>query len=122
MNWKDFGKAVANISGLVAGIGPIFAASTKNTKDDAIVARATDTLTQIVGVVESVEVFNAALTAPVAGTEKARASGPMVAQIIIRSMSASGKKLDDGKKEKFAAACASMGGNVADIMDCFKDD
>lgn len=122
MNWASFGKAVANVGGLVAGIGPIFAASTKNTKDDAIVARTVDTLNQIVGVVESVEVFNAALSAPVTGAEKARASGPMVAQIILRSMAASGKKLDDAKKDKFAAASAAMGGNVADIMDCFKDD
>jgi hypothetical protein len=121
MNWGAFGKAVANVGGLVAGIGPIFAASTKNTKDDMIVARTVDTLNQIVGVVESVEVFNAALTAPVTGSEKAKASGPMVAQIIIRSMEASGKKLDGDKREKFAAACAAMGGNVADIMDCFKD-
>ena len=115
---KKLGQVLANVAGIVAGYGPVFTSFTKSTKDDAIVAVVSSELAQIQGVVASVEAFGAVLGTP--GADKARAAGPLVGQIVLKSMQASGHELDKDKTDKFLAACTAMSGAYADIMDCFK--
>lgn len=69
-------------------------------------------IAEIGNVVVSVEAFGQMAGLP--GAQKAKLAGPQIAQILMNSTLLVGKKIHD--PVLFAKACASMGGDMADIL------
>jgi hypothetical protein len=81
-----------------------------------------DKLSQISALVKQIEVIGQNMKSPIPGPEKAQAIAPLVAQVILSSSLAAGKKMNPAKEAAFSAACTAMGGVVADIENCFEPD
>lgn len=112
---KKFGQVVAQILGLVTGIGPLLG----NAYPAAASAISTtgDTLNRILGVVMSVEATGAALSLP--GPQKLAAAAPQVAQVILASAFLAQHEIAD--PEKFKSAVATITSGVADLLNSLKD-
>lgn len=54
------------------------------------------------------------------GADTAKALGPLVAQVILKSTLVAGKKIAD--QAKFNAACIAIGGDVADVLNSLHED
>ena len=124
MNARKFlstlGRAVVNAAGIVTGVGPILgpivssvAHATPTKVDDAVV----DTLAKLRGIVEAVEVFGQ--SAGVAGPDKAKAAGPLVAQVFLSSSAFAGHTV--ANEAEFKAACVDIAAGVARAMNALDD-
>jgi hypothetical protein len=81
-----------------------------------------DKLSQIGSLVMTAEGMITTVLGPGNGPQKAQAVGPYVAQIVMSSSLVAGKKMSPGQQSAFMAACTALGGNVADILNCFEPD
>lgn len=118
---KKFGQLVANIAGVVAGIGPIFAAAIPGKAGQAIQTGIND-FEQVAGVVQTVETVFTTINGPDAktGPEKLLAATPLVAQVILQSSALAGKKIAD--PTLFQSGCAKVAGGFADILNSIHPD
>lgn len=112
---KKFGQVVAQILGLVTGIGPIFGASIPGSA--SAIAVAGDTLDRILGVILAVEATGAALTLP--GPQKLAAATPQVAQVILASAFLAHHDIAD--PAKFKASMTQITSGFADLLNSLKD-
>lgn len=81
-----------------------------------------DKLDQIGSLVVTAEGMITTVLGPGSGPKKAQAVGPYVAQIVMSSSLVAGKKILAGQQQAFMAACTALGGDVADILNCFEPD
>lgn len=77
-----------------------------------IVQRITKDLAEIANVIIAVEAVGQLKGMP--GPEKAKAAGPLVAQIVLQSTILAGKKI--AKPDLFNAGCVNIAGGVADVL------
>ena len=110
------GKVLA----VVLGFGPAIATLTPTKKDDEIMAKLVDPLTQIAGIVVQVEGMAQALDVPLPGADKLKMATPIVAQIIVQSSILAGKEI--ANPELFKAGCASIASGMADVLNSIKAD
>jgi hypothetical protein len=81
-----------------------------------------DKLSQISSVVQTAEVMIGGVMGPGSGEQKAAAAAPLIMQIVMSSELVAGRKIDPSKQTAFAAACKSLGSDVADILNCLEPD
>ena len=118
MNWlKKAGQVIANVVGIVSGVGPIFAAAIPGTKDDAAIKRVQDGLTEVAQWVTITEGMFASVQQST-GLEKLNAATAFVAQVIQRAEFMAGKEIMD--EARFAAAVRGITSNVADLLSSLK--
>ena len=120
---KKLGVAIAKgsvVLGKVTGYWPMIEGAVQTFAPKAADEMATigDTLTKIGGVVVQVEAVGAALQLP--GAQKLTAASPLVAQLILQSDLARGRKIDD--QEEFARGVAKITEGVVDVLNSFKDE
>lgn len=119
MSWLQKLKDVAKAGSTIIPIyGPLIAALIPGTRDDAIIARTSDTLTGLTSIIASVQVSAEALKGAgidVTGAHKLAMATPAAVQAILQSAVMAGKKVKD--PVKFQAACAGITSNLADLMD-----
>lgn len=110
---KKFGSAILKVTQIVTGLGPVFSATIPQSSGAVI----TSELQQLAGVIATVETVGQALGT--AGADKAKAAGPLVAQVILQSSFMVGKKIAD--EALFTKACTALGGDVADLLNSLHD-
>lgn len=79
-----------------------------------------DKLSQIGGLVKSVEVIADKLVGPGAGQRKAEAIAPLVAQVLYTSELVAGMEMLPGTEAEFNAVCVSFASDTARLLNCFK--
>lgn len=112
---KKFGQVVAQILGLVTGLGPVFGASIPGSA--SAISAVGDTLERILAVILSVEATGAALALP--GPQKLAAATPQVAQVILASAFLAHHEIAD--PTKFKGAIAQITSGFADLLNSLKD-
>lgn len=119
---KILGAALATGTQLVPFLnlfGPIATAVIPGDKDDKVLAKVGSELAQFNAIVANMEGLGILLADKnISGADKARAAGAQMGQVVLQSMQAGGYKLND--EPKFKEACSRLGGDWADIMECFK--
>jgi hypothetical protein len=112
---SKIGQIVLKTTQLLLGFGPLI----NSTFPDASgkVVAVVDKLTEISDVIIKVEVFGQALN--LQGSDKLKAAGPMVAQIILSSAILADKKIAD--PVLFARGCTNIAGGMADVLNSLKD-
>jgi hypothetical protein len=119
---KKLGRAVLNTLTIIAGVGPVLAASIPGTRDDKIIAKVTDALGLVHQQVVAVEIFAGALAdtgKQLTGPEKLAMAAPLVERIIINSELLAGREIAD--EARFSAAVKAFAGAWADILNSLKD-
>jgi hypothetical protein len=91
---KAFGKAVAIGLQVIGNFGPLVKQTIPGTKDDVLLDKATDILTDVSMITQSVEATSAVLASPLSGPDKLKAASAQVEQIIL-SKFVLGKKIAD---------------------------
>lgn len=114
---KKLGQVVANVAGIVSGIGPFFGAAIPGAS--GTITKITSEIQQLAGVIATVEAIGQAVSTPLPGTEKLKAATPLVAQVILSSSVMVGKKIAD--PAKFQAGCAQLASGMADILNSLSD-
>lgn len=114
---KKLGQVIANIAGIVTGVGPIFSAAVP--KAGSTIAVITTDLQQIAGVIQTVEAIGAAATTAIPGAEKLRMATPLVAQAILQSTLLAGKHIANETLYKQGAQKVADG--MADILNSLHD-
>lgn len=85
----------------------------------AITTEVSDDLTKIGGIVVAVEGAAGALSSPVPGAEKAKMTGPLIAQVILKSDLMVGHKVKN--PDLFLQGCTAIGGGVADVINSLEE-
>jgi hypothetical protein len=120
MTWlKKVGTILLKVTEIVVGFGPVITALTPTKKDDQVVAVVSDTLTQVAGIVTTVEAMAGALSQPLPGTEKLKMATPLVAQIVLQSSIM--VKHEIANPALFQQGCASIASGMADVLNSLKD-
>ncbi len=109
------GKVVA----VITGFGPALAALTPTKKDDELLAKLADPLTQVAAIIVQVEGMAQALDQPLPGTQKLQMATPIVAQIILNSGVMVGKEIRD--PALFKQGAASIASGMADVLNSIKE-
>lgn len=92
---KKLGQVVATGLQIVLGFGPLVKQTIPGTKDDKIIDQVSDTLTDIAGITQSVEVVSATLgDKALTGPQKLAAASAQAEQIILSKI-VLGKKIQD---------------------------
>lgn len=91
---KKLGQIVATGLQIVTGFGPLVKQTIPGTKDDQIIDRVTDTITDIAGITQSVEVISATLASPLSGPEKLKAAMALAEQVVLSKI-VLGKKIEN---------------------------
>ncbi len=102
-----FAAILLRATSIVTGLSPLIPPAAS-----VAVSRIESELVQLAGVITSVEAIGQVLTIP--GADKAKAAGPLVAQVVLQSALMVNKKIAD--PVKFAAACQALGGDFADLL------
>lgn len=123
MTWLSKIGRVVQIAGkvvqVILGFGPGIVALTPNTKDDAVMAKLIDPLTQIAGLIVQVEGMAQALETPLPGPDKLKMATPFVAQIILGSALMAKAEIEN--PALFKQGCASIASGMADVLNARKD-
>lgn len=120
MSWLKTVGQIALAGAKIAGFAPLvmpFIPEDRRTTVDAIVARTTDTLSSISGVIAQAEIMGQALALP--GADKLKGATPAVAQLVLQSSILAGKKIAD--PAKFQAGCQQIAAGVADVLNSLHD-
>lgn len=115
---KAMGKGLRIALGILTGVGPAVAAVIPGTRDDDVIRRATDTLTQVGGVIIMTESLVGSV-AGATGAQKLEAALPHVAQIIRTSEIMIGREI--ANEDAFVAAVRGITSNFADLLNSLKD-
>lgn len=108
---KTLGRYIVEGLQILAGIQPVFA-SNNQANIGTVITKVESDLQQLVGIITTVEAVGTSLG--LAGTDKVRAAGPLVAQLILQSSMMVGKSVANGPA--FAAAAQTIAGGVADLL------
>lgn len=108
---KKAAQVALQIGKFVIGFGPLIA------QVDPAAAPVISEITQIVGVIGSVEMIGQTLT--LSGADKLKAAAPLVSQVILASPFMQNHKIED--PIKFQAAIGTITGGVVDLLNSLKD-
>jgi len=111
---KKLGQILLKGTQIAVGIMPVVQQSFPTSQP---VQQVTDTLTAVAGVIAQVEVIGQALGQP--GSQKLIAAAPLVAQVVLQSAFMAKHEIAD--PAKFNAACTTIAGGVADLMNSLKE-
>lgn len=115
MKWLTLvGKYALVGLNLLTGFGPMIGQMIPGDKDDKVILKATDTLTQVSTVIQMVEAIGQAASTPMAGPEKLKVATPLVAQIVLSSSMLAQHKI--ANEDLFRAGCASIASGMADVL------
>lgn len=110
---KSIGTAIAGGTKRVEAVAPLATALVEAVAPQT--APALDTFNAILGTVVSVEGTVASIAnSNISGSDKAKAAGSLVAQVIMAAPFMQGKKIND--QVKFQNACGTIAGGVADLL------
>ena len=101
---------------ILIGFGPT--AQMLSPQNAPTITRVTSDLQQFEQAVITAEAVGQALGIP--GVEKFKAAAPLISQLVLQSAFMAGKKIKD--PAKFNAACAAIGGSVADLLNAVEAD
>lgn len=105
MNWlKRLGEAVKIGGAVIPMFGPVIAALIPGDKDDKILVKATDALTDLNEIIKNAEVFGASLN--LSGADKLKGAVPSIAQVVMRSAIMGG--LPPGNRALFDEGIAEL--------------
>lgn len=114
---KKLGQILANADGIAAGIGPFIKPFLGSGEAAKYVGTAVNDLTQIAGVVTTVE---AIIQTPGSGATKLAAAVPLVQQIITSSELVAGKKV--ANNDLFVKACQEFTQATVDLLNSIHPD
>ncbi len=115
---KKLGLVLAKATQVITGIDPLLPFLANGDRIDAVQNRVLDTLTQVAGVVVSIEAVGVALKLD--GPQKLTAAAPLVSQLIRQSSLVTGKKIADPLK--FDAAVAEITSGVVALLNSLHED
>lgn len=116
MTWlKRIGQIILNGAELAAGIGPFVKIAAPQSA--AVVDTVVSDLQQIKGIIVQVEAIGQAFK--VAGPDKLRVAGPLVAQVIAQSAVMTGHQI--ANVEAYNKACETIAGGMADLLNSLKE-
>lgn len=113
---KKLGNIISTIAGIFTGFAPILTKEIPQTGQ--VVQIVSKDLAAILDEVANVEAIGQ--LQGMDGTQKARALGPIVANIILGSSPLSGKKI--ANPALFAQACQEIGAGAADLLNSLHED
>lgn len=113
---KKLGSIIQLVSGLFLGFAPTLTKALPGTTGE--VTTISKDLTDIGNVVVEVEAFGQ--LQGLSGADKAKAAGPLVAQIILNSSLVAGKKI--ANPVLFQQANVEIAGGVADLLNSLHED
>lgn len=113
---KKLGSILSTVTGLFLGFAPVVQKAFPQT--GGVIDTVSKDLSEIGAVVVNIEAIGQ--LKGLSGPDKAAAAGPLVAQIILNSTLVAGKKIAD--PAKFQAACATIAGGVADVLNSLHED
>lgn len=113
---KKLGGIIAAVSGVFLGFAPAFEKAVPGST--GIINTVSQDLSQVGNVVVQIEAIGQLQS--LSGPDKAKAAGPLVAQIIASSALVAGKKIAD--QTAFNAACVTIAGGVADLLNSLHAD
>lgn len=113
---KKLGSILSTVTGLFLGFAPVIQKQYPQT--GGVIDTVSKDLSEIGMVVVNIEAIGQlkGLTGP----DKAKAAGPLVAQIILNSTLVAGKKI--ANPDLFNQACAEIAGGVADVLNSLHED
>lgn len=115
ISWlKKIGQGIVMGLKLEAGLSPFIQQAYPQAA--GAIQKVDSELTQLVGVITTVEAVGTALGLP--GTDKARAAGPLIGQLIQQSAFMIGKEIAD--PVAYAKACQALSGDFADLLNSLK--
>ena len=109
---------VGKVLAVVLNVGPVITALTPTKKDDEILAKIADPLTQVAGIVIQVEAMAQALDQPLPGTQKLQMAAPLVAQIILNSSIMAHKEI--ANPALFKQGVTSIASGMADVLNAIR--
>lgn len=112
---KKLGSIIAAVSGVFLGFAPAFEQAVP--KSSNVIDTVSKDLAQVGNVVAQIEAIGQ--LKGLAGPDKAKAAGPLVAQIILSSSLVAGKKI--ANQDLFNQACVEISGGVADVLNSLHD-
>ncbi len=116
MSWlKKIGQIIVAGFKLELGLAPVIQAQYPQTAN--ILQNVNDVWSQFVGIITTVEAVGSSLGLP--GADKVRAAGPLVGQLIQQSAFMANKTIAD--TAKFSAACQTIAGGIADLLNSLKE-
>ncbi len=107
---KALGRYIVEAIQILSGITPIVQQNQPGAA--TVITKVESELQQLAGIIVTVEAVGTSLGLP--GTDKVRAAGPLVAQLILQSELMVGKTVADGPK--FATAAQTIAGGIADLL------
>lgn len=113
---KKLGSVLATVTGLFMGFAPLLTKQYPQTGE--VVTTVSKDLAAIGDGVAQIEAIGQ--LQGLSGEQKAKALGPIVAQIVLSSSLVAGKKIAD--PALFQQACTNLGGDVADILNSLHED
>lgn len=120
MAWlKKVGLILGKVTELVLGFGPIITALTPTKKDDELMAKLADPLSQVAGIVIQIEAMANVFETPLPGTDKLKMATPMVAQILLSSAIMADQEI--ANPTLFKQGCSSIASGVVDVLNSLKD-
>lgn len=113
---KKLGGIIAQVSGIFLGFAPFLTKEVPGTGN--VVQIVSKDLAAIADAVTNAEAIGQ--LQGLSGADKAKALGPIVAQIIMSGTLVANKKIGD--QAGFLAACTTIGGGVADLLNAIHQD
>lgn len=113
---SKLGGIIATVAGLFAGFGGVIQKQWPGSS--GIIETVSKDIAEVGNIVAEVEAFGQ--LKGLSGADKAKMAGPLVAQVLLSGSLLSGKKIAD--PIAFQAACVTIAGGVADVLNSVHPD
>lgn len=113
---KKLGGIIATVIGVFNGFAPVIQKQFPQT--GGVLETVSKDMTEIANIVANVEAFGQLQN--LSGPDKAKVAGPLVAQVLLNSALLANKKI--ANPAAFNAACVTIAGGVADLLNSLHED
>lgn len=113
---KKLGSIIAAVSGVFLGFAPAFTKAVPSA--GGVIETISKDLSEVGNIVAQVEAIGQ--LKGLAGPDRAKLAGPLIAQIILSSSLVAGKKIE--KPDLFNQGCVTISGGVADVLNSLHED
>lgn len=113
---SKLGKIIATVTGLFLGFAPVIQKTYPGT--GGVIDTVSKDLAEVGTVVANIEAIGQ--LKGLSGADKAKAAGPLVAQIVLNSSLVAGKKI--ANPDLFQQGCQNISGGVADVLNSLHED